>query len=349
MKKLSLLFLTFFIFSASYSQTARDYMQTGSDKGSAGDWIGAIADFTKAMELDPDFSYAYYMRGLAEAFLEDYDAAISDFTKFIEFDPNDPLGYSSRGNAKYLSEDNEEALADFNKAIELAADPGDYSSRGDVFRALANYDEAILDYNRAIDLLPEEDQKLGYIYYYMGYSKVMVGQMDGCIDLGKSILLGYEADLYCSVKNVEEYKAEGDLKITNGDYEGGIAEYTEAIALEPNDQFVYVARGSALYNIGDYVGAIADFTKSIELNEKPNTAMSYHRRALSKFQLADYVGAMEDLDQAIADDELNPEYYEARGILKIQLEQDESGCIDFKKALELGSTTAEQSIKDFCS
>lgn len=349
MKKLSILIFSFFIFAPCYSQTARDYMQTGSDKGSAGDWNGAIANFTKAMELDPDFAYAYYMRGLAEAFLEDYDAAISDFTKFIAFDPNDPVGYSSRGNVKYLSKDNEGALADFNKAIELAPDPGDYTNRGDVFRALANYEEAILDYNRAIDLLSEDDQKLGFIYYQLGYCKVMIGQMEGCLDLGKSILLGFEADLYCSMKNVEEYKADGDLKITNGDYEGGIADYTDAIELEPNDQLVYVARGSALYNIGDYVAAIADFTKSIELNEKPNTAMSYHRRALSKFQLADYSGAMDDLDRAIADDELNPEYHEARGILKIQLGQQESGCLDLKKALELGSSTAEQHIKDFCS
>lgn len=323
-------------------------MQTGSDKGSAGDWNGAIADFTKAMELDPDFSYAYYMRGLAETFLEDYVAAISDFTKFIAIDPNDPLGYSSRGNAKYLSEDNQEALADFNKAIELAAAPGDYSSRGDVFRALANYEAAISDYSRAIDLLPEDDQKLGHIYYYMGYSKVMIGQMEGCLDLGKSIVLGYEADLYCGLREAEEYRAEGDFKIANGDYEGGILDYTMALELEPYDNLVYVARGTALYNIGDYEAAIADFTKSIEFDEMEFTAESYYRRALSKFQMDNNTGALEDLDLAIENDELSTEYLELRAVLKFELGQIESGCLDLKKALELGSTTAEQSIKDFC-
>jgi tetratricopeptide (TPR) repeat protein len=350
MKKLSLLLLTFFIFSASYCQTVEEYLNSGADKGLAGDWNAAIADYNKAIELDPDLTYSYYMRGLAKTMLKDYEGGISDITKFIASEPNESFAYDARGRVKSLLGDHQGALADYSKAIELATepDPKYYSSRGDVFRTLASYEGAISDYTRAIDLLPVDDPSLGFIYYQRGYCKVMIDQMEGCLDLGKSILLGFEADLYCSVKNAEDYKADGDLKVTNGDYKRGIADYDKAIELEPNDNLVYVARGSAKYNIKDYIGAIADFTKSIELNEKPNTAVSYHRRALSKFQLADYGGAMQDLDRATEDDELNWEYPQARGILKIQLGENENACADLKKALELGSTTADQWIHEYC-
>ncbi|NJO93594.1 MAG: tetratricopeptide repeat protein [Hydrococcus sp. RM1_1_31] len=51
---------------------------------------------TKAIELQPSFS-AYWMRGTNYYFyLKDYPKAIADFTKAIEFQPDLDLGYSSR-------------------------------------------------------------------------------------------------------------------------------------------------------------------------------------------------------------------------------------------------------------
>lgn len=48
----------------------------------------AIADFNKAIELDPQYSEAYYARGLARVENGDIAGAINDFEKVLEIEPN---------------------------------------------------------------------------------------------------------------------------------------------------------------------------------------------------------------------------------------------------------------------
>jgi tetratricopeptide (TPR) repeat protein len=43
-----------------------------------GVWEKAIADFTKIIELNPDYANAYYNRGMAYKNLQDYQSAIAD-------------------------------------------------------------------------------------------------------------------------------------------------------------------------------------------------------------------------------------------------------------------------------
>jgi tetratricopeptide (TPR) repeat protein len=62
------------------------YFQAGYKKGGR-DLDGAIADFTKAIELKPDYAEAYYFRGLAKQAKRDLDGATTDFTKAIELKP----------------------------------------------------------------------------------------------------------------------------------------------------------------------------------------------------------------------------------------------------------------------
>lgn len=81
-----------------------------------------IADFTKAIELDPNDANAYYNRAVAKkAFFQDGSGAIADFTKVIELIPNDAEAYLRRGLVKNNGlHDYRGAIADYTKAIELA-------------------------------------------------------------------------------------------------------------------------------------------------------------------------------------------------------------------------------------
>jgi len=63
------------------------------------DYKGKLADFTKVIELDPNFADAYLERAdLNDSYnLPDYHNAIIDYTKYIEFDPQNGSVYYYRG------------------------------------------------------------------------------------------------------------------------------------------------------------------------------------------------------------------------------------------------------------
>jgi lipoprotein NlpI len=54
--------------------------------------------------------------------LKDYNGAITDFTKAIEIDPNNALAYNNRGIAKYYNKDLKGACEDGKKSASLGSD-----------------------------------------------------------------------------------------------------------------------------------------------------------------------------------------------------------------------------------
>lgn len=91
------------------------------------DYKEAIADYTQAIEIDPNYADAYYNRGIAHRKVGDTQAAIADYTQAIKIDPNDAKVYHNRGIARSALEDYQGAIADHTQALEIA--PNFTSSR----------------------------------------------------------------------------------------------------------------------------------------------------------------------------------------------------------------------------
>jgi tetratricopeptide (TPR) repeat protein len=53
-----------------------------------GDYDRAIADCTEAIRLDPDFDFAYAIRGASYGVKDDYDRAIADLETVLRIDPD---------------------------------------------------------------------------------------------------------------------------------------------------------------------------------------------------------------------------------------------------------------------
>ena len=110
---------------------ADTYLNNGNSKYNLKDYYGAISDYTKAIEIDPNNANAYFNRGNSKYDLKDYYGAISDYTKAIEIDPNNDSAYYNRGLSKYDLKDYYGAISDYTKAIEI--DPNyakAYNNRG---------------------------------------------------------------------------------------------------------------------------------------------------------------------------------------------------------------------------
>ena len=95
------------------------YTSRGDDKYNLEDYSGAIADYTKAIELNQEVNYAYAMRGASKYFIDSYSSAIKDLNKAIELDPEDSYSYYFRGLAKESLGYSNGACSDWEKSAEL--------------------------------------------------------------------------------------------------------------------------------------------------------------------------------------------------------------------------------------
>ncbi len=101
---------------------AEDWVESGITLAKKGQYDGAIKDFTKALELEPDNYLARYNRGLAWAMKGDPDQAIVDYSAALQTEPRYYLCYAAyykRGLAWQEKGHYDRAIEDFTKALEL--------------------------------------------------------------------------------------------------------------------------------------------------------------------------------------------------------------------------------------
>ena len=92
---------------------------SGVEKSDQGNYQGAIADFSRAIEINPQYAAAYQLRGSSKSILGDIQGAIADYTKVIEIDPQDANAYQLRGIAREKVNDLEGACRDWRKAVDF--------------------------------------------------------------------------------------------------------------------------------------------------------------------------------------------------------------------------------------
>ena len=73
----------------SFGQTTLEYFDSGYDKAEAKDYYGAIADYTKAIEINPNYAKAYSYRGISKENLGDLNGACADWKKAAELGNTD--------------------------------------------------------------------------------------------------------------------------------------------------------------------------------------------------------------------------------------------------------------------
>src|SRR5262249_7127943 len=202
---------------------AEGFLNRASARGFNGDVNGAIADFTRAIELDGKSVAAYYNRGIARLEKGDYDGAISDLNRAIELSPNTADYYNDRGLAKLRKSDSNGAIADFTKAIEL--DPKTalaYRNRALAKNIKKDADGALADYNRAIEL----DPKNANAYNNRGNIKKDKGDLDGAI-------ADFTSALGLNDKLAIAYKNRGEAKQAKGNAAGAKEDLQHAGELDP--------------------------------------------------------------------------------------------------------------------
>ncbi len=89
-----------------------------------GNYTNAIADFTSAVEINPDYLEAYNNRGLVRLMgTGEYEKAIEDFSKAIELNANFANPYCGLGLTYKALNKKTEAITNLEKCLALSRDP----------------------------------------------------------------------------------------------------------------------------------------------------------------------------------------------------------------------------------
>ena len=283
----------------------------------------AITAYTEAIRLDPSYAVAYNSRGISHATKGELDLAIADYDEAIRRDPKLTVAYSNRCSSLTNKGDTERAIADCNEAIKLEPNfPAAYSNRGNAYRKKGVIDLAIADFTKAISV----DPKYVGAYLNRGQAYHSRGEYDSAIN-------DFNMAIGISPKNSAAYDYRGLSYWKKNDRERALVDYNKALELNPKNANAYNNRALVYATSGDVDKAIADYNQAIEINAK--LAYVYNNRGVAYRRKGDIDRAIADYDKAI---EVDPKYslaYSNRGNAFEKKNDNERAIADFRKILEL--------------
>lgn len=106
-------------------KSATDYFQRANYQYDIGNCRGAVADYSKAIALNPNFPQAYNNRAYTNMRLRNYKDALLDLNKTISLDPSYVQALMNRGDIHnyYYQIDRQAAISDYKRVITLIIDP----------------------------------------------------------------------------------------------------------------------------------------------------------------------------------------------------------------------------------
>lgn len=347
----------------------------------------AVEDYTRAIELYPDFANAYlgrsHLRQLlrdnvgarkdrqtAERKIAEYRSRLSDSTYSI-------YGDTTQKFNRLLAFESKIAGSSFERIKSRNSAQNDHMTLLPLYRfTMRNRDSIDIEQStrrfhsqRAEDFLVNIDNPLMHI-----------SRLESNIAPDSLVIINHTLREKAKVAEGDNgWKILFELAISESlikQYTNAVNTYSQAIALNPSNPFLYLNRAATqaemvdfissidngyqrlsiesdparrLQNAGtrsyDYSQAISDLNKAIKLHS--GFAYAYYNRA-NLYALSGMLPeAADDYTKAI---ELNPHFAEAyynRGLLQIYMKDTRKGCLDISKAGELGIAEAYKVLKTY--
>lgn len=251
---------------------------------------------------------------LGESFADDgrEDEALAEFEKAIGLEPTRWRAVHNRAVSLALTGKLEEALDDLNRTIDLQNGYANaWYNRGEIYYQLGKYQEALSDYSEAIQLEPEESSyhnARGHTYYRVGQFQDAFRDINQAIRLDpqNAAALANRAEIYADLGRYgqaaesfrEAIRVDGefgrayqgaawlmatcpDVRYRNATVALEAAQ--KAIELDGEDDYHYLdTLAAALANAGDFDEAMNVQRRVVEL--APENESAYLRRRLESYE-----------------------------------------------------------------
>jgi tetratricopeptide (TPR) repeat protein len=188
------------------------YFLRGEIKMITYDLEGALADTEMALKLAPKVAgveKVYNNRGAIFQFSGRDDEAIADFEKAISINPNYSPPHNGRGVILEKKGKLEEALLSFNRAIELnPQNAAAYIGRGDIRFQRSELDAALSDFSKTLELYPDDPAtfiRRGFVYGLKGRWELCVADLRKGFSIERDPNRKYRGILSVTFADLDKY------------------------------------------------------------------------------------------------------------------------------------------------
>jgi len=138
----------------------------------------AVAEFQKAIQINPNYAIAYSSLGLVYFYIGQNQQAITELQKAIDIKPTKITWRNDIGIVYNALGQNQQAVAELQNAIRIDSNCAmSYASLGYVYFFMGQADQAIAEINKAIKINPHVSNTyniLSMIYHFLGqYQKAI--------------------------------------------------------------------------------------------------------------------------------------------------------------------------------
>ncbi len=211
--------------AATPTLSARDHVELGMDYHDQGELAQAVAEFEKAVELDPNDAEAYRNLGTAYGEQGKWDDSAAAYEQAIEVNPDFGEAYADMAGAYFYIGKLAEATAAGEKGIELAPDYATaYNNLGIIYGSQGQIDAALALFEQAIELDPNDANA----HYNLGFSYENMEQLDEAI-------AAYQEAVRVNPNYVDAYENMGTVYARQGQFEQAIVQFETFLQLAPAD------------------------------------------------------------------------------------------------------------------
>ncbi|UYV11688.1 MAG: tetratricopeptide repeat protein [Phycisphaera sp.] len=246
------------------SQAAEDAADQAVAHVRLGDPEAALAEFERAIELNPLLTRAYVGAGLASMDLDDAASAEQYLTRAVRLDPNNPRNHFHLGRALQMLGRVSDSIRAYLTSLEL--DPTDPLANINVSVAYMQAEEpsrARPFAERAVFLDPNSAPariNLGSIYAAMDEHRRAVDEYQQAAELVDPISPELLVNLAESLRSLGE-----DAQVIN---------VLDQLLRTNESALAWERRGAAMFRLGDYDGATSSFEQALEIDAEHYPALN---------------------------------------------------------------------------
>lgn len=334
----------------------------GRDLRESGELERAVADYDRALDLDPELDCAYYGRGRTRRKQDQYEEALVDLDCAVRLVPTDAEYLEERAFVYWCMDRHPEAVSDADRTIELDATYIlAHVIRGDCCKSLGREAEALESLGAALRLNPDSASALvirASVWAQVGDCTRQMEDLNrsvevnpdfrtGAFERGEALRLAgrheealadFDRAIRLDDSYAKAYASRGVAYSSLGRDDEALEDLNRAVALDGDYVWALVQRSFLRRERGEHVAQMADLDLSVEA--APDSGWVAYWRAEALRQARRYEAAVADYDRAIREDDNDELAYAGRGVAHALLDQGDQALADLSKALHIDESWA---------